>query len=97
GFWNGCGELTVKEPPPLVPSCLIAICDAAGPSGSTCCVTSLPPSPATGCSSSTGAYGANVCTTPSAASTSADTTERGSDQERAVRTQAAQEVRPGGG
>ena len=31
GFSNGCAELTLKKPPPLVPSCLIAICDAAGP------------------------------------------------------------------
>ena len=33
GFSNGCAELTLKNPPPLVPSCLIAICDAAGPTG----------------------------------------------------------------
>ena len=30
-FSNGCAELTLKKPPPLVPSCLIAICEAAGP------------------------------------------------------------------
>ena len=39
GFSNGCAELTLKNPPPLVPSCLIAICDAAGPSASVCPVT----------------------------------------------------------
>ncbi|MCY1251484.1 hypothetical protein D9M72_652530 [compost metagenome] len=33
GFSNGCAELTPKKPPPLVPSCLIAIWLAAGPSG----------------------------------------------------------------
>ena len=33
GFSNGCAELTLKKPPPFVPSCLIAICDAAGPDG----------------------------------------------------------------
>ena len=33
GFSNGCAELTLKKPPPLVPSCLIATCDAAGPIG----------------------------------------------------------------
>ena len=33
GFSNGCAELTLKKPPPFVPSCLIAICEAAGPSG----------------------------------------------------------------
>ena len=38
GFSNGCAELTLKKPPPLVPSCLIAICDAAGPSGMVCSV-----------------------------------------------------------
>ena len=36
GFSNGKAELTLKKPPPLVPSCLIAICDAAGPRASVC-------------------------------------------------------------
>ena len=31
GFSKGWAELTLKKPPPLVPSCLIAICEAAGP------------------------------------------------------------------
>ncbi len=31
GFSNGCAELALKKPPPLVPSCLIASCDATGP------------------------------------------------------------------
>ena len=31
GFSNGKAELTLKKPPPLVPSCLIAIWEAAGP------------------------------------------------------------------
>ena len=31
GFSNGKAELTLKKPPPLVPSCLIEICEAAGP------------------------------------------------------------------
>ena len=35
GFSNGCAELTLKKPPPLVPSCLIAICEAAGPTAMT--------------------------------------------------------------
>ena len=42
GFSNGCAEFTLKKPPPFVPSCLIAICEAAGPSGSSCSVTGLP-------------------------------------------------------
>ena len=32
GFSNGCAEFALKNPPPFVPSCLIAICDATGPS-----------------------------------------------------------------
>ena len=31
-FSNGIDELTLKKPPPLVPSCLIATCEATGPS-----------------------------------------------------------------
>ena len=34
GFSNGMALLTLKKPPPLVPSCLIAICEATGPSAS---------------------------------------------------------------
>ncbi len=33
-FSNGIAELTLKKPPPLVPSCLIAIWEAAGPRAS---------------------------------------------------------------
>ncbi len=36
GFSNGWALLTLKKPPPLVPSCLIAICDAAGPTAIVC-------------------------------------------------------------
>ena len=36
GFSNGIDELTLKNPPPLVPSSLIASCDATGPSASVC-------------------------------------------------------------
>ena len=35
GFSNGCALLALKKPPPFVPICLIAICDAAGPRGMT--------------------------------------------------------------
>ncbi len=38
-FSNGCAELTLKNPPPLVPSCLIAIWLAAGPPGMSCTVS----------------------------------------------------------
>ena len=34
GFSNGCDELALKNPPPLVPSILIASCEATGPIGS---------------------------------------------------------------
>ena len=40
-FSNGKALLTLKNPPPLVPSCLMAIWEAAGPSASVC---SAPPS-----------------------------------------------------
>ncbi|MCU1447686.1 MAG: hypothetical protein JWP54_3344 [Cryobacterium sp.] len=33
GFSNGCAELALKKPPPLVPSSLTASCEAAGPPG----------------------------------------------------------------
>src|SRR5574343_277674 len=36
GFSKGWAELTLKKPPPLVPSCLMAICDAAGPTAMLC-------------------------------------------------------------
>ena len=40
-FSNGCAEFTLKKPPPLVPSCLMATWLAAGPPGMSC---SVPPS-----------------------------------------------------
>ena len=39
-FSNGCAEFMLKNPPPLVPSCLIEIWLAAGPPGITCSVPS---------------------------------------------------------
>ena len=36
GFSNGWAALALKKPPPLVPSCLIASCEATGPSASVC-------------------------------------------------------------
>ncbi len=38
GFSNGIEELTLKKPPPLVPSCLIDTWEATGPSASPCAV-----------------------------------------------------------
>ena len=40
GFSKGCAAFTLKKPPPLVPSSLIAICDATGPVAMNC----FPPS-----------------------------------------------------
>ncbi len=54
GFSNGCAEFTLKKPPPLVPSCLIATCEAAGPTARvwsvTLTVVAAAPSSAAGCS-----------------------------------------------
>ena len=36
GFSYGCAELAFVKPPPLVPSSLIASCEAIGPMGSVC-------------------------------------------------------------
>ena len=36
GFSNGCAAFALKKPPPLVPSCLIASCDATGPIAIVC-------------------------------------------------------------
>ena len=36
GFSNGCAALALKKPPPLVPSILIAICEATGPTAMVC-------------------------------------------------------------
>ncbi len=36
GFSNGCAELALNQPPPLVPSSLIASWNATGPSAMVC-------------------------------------------------------------
>ena len=36
GFSNGCDEFALKNPPPLLPSILIASCEATGPPGIDC-------------------------------------------------------------
>ena len=35
GFSKGCAEFMLKKPPPLVPSILMASCDATGPTAIT--------------------------------------------------------------
>ena len=42
GFSNGWAELTLKNPPPFVPSCLMAIWLATGPPGMSCVAPSRP-------------------------------------------------------
>ena len=70
GFSNGCAELTLKKPPPLVPSCLMATCEAAGPTASTLLRAQLVPlASAVGCSSVAVWIGPKVCTTPCETST----------------------------
>ncbi len=64
GFSNGCAELTLKNPPPLVPNCLMAICEAAGPIGSVTSVTGLPSAPVTGCTSVAVSYDLKFWMTP---------------------------------
>ena len=36
GLSKGCPALALKKPPPLVPSCLMASCDATGPCAMVC-------------------------------------------------------------
>ena len=55
GFSNGCAALALKKPPPLVPSILIAICEATGPTAMVC----LAPS-----SVVASTYGPKVCGMP---------------------------------
>ncbi len=38
GFSNGCALLALKKPPPLVPSILMASCEATGPCAMLCVV-----------------------------------------------------------
>ncbi len=40
GFSKGCAALALKKPPPLVPSILMAICEATGPTAIVCCAPS---------------------------------------------------------
>ena len=60
GFSYGCAELALKKPPPLVPSILIASCEATGPIASVCVVA--------GVSSVTGLPLASLSGWPSASS-----------------------------
>ena len=83
GFSNGCAELALKKPPPLVPISLMASCDATGPP-SACWV---PPA----------RVAISVCAdrfwiTPMAISTTATTTDSGSRIRTTVRTRSDQKL-----
>ena len=41
GFSKGCALLALKKPPPLVPNCLMASCDATGPCAMVCVPAAL--------------------------------------------------------
>ncbi len=69
GFSSGMAELTLKKPPPLVPSILIASCEATGP---VAIVPSWPPTPLNP------TKWPSVCTTPWDASTMATISDSGS-------------------
>ena len=83
GFSNGCAALTLKKPPPLVPSILIATCEATGPMAMVCrapsrVVASIAP--------------ARVCGMPCATSTSASTAEIGSRTNSVIRVRSTQKL-----
>ncbi len=83
GFSNGCAELTLKKPPPLVPSSLIASWDATGPPGIDWAapvrvVASVNP--------------VRFCTTPPASSTTAAMTANGSSRRNVPRTRSTQKL-----
>ena len=68
GFSNGCALFALKKPPPLMPSILIASCEAVGPMASTCFTPS---------SVAISRYAARFCSTPWETRNSAYTKEMG--------------------
>ena len=78
GFSYGWAELTLKKPPPLVPSCLMATWDAAGPTARICSVTGAPAASFVGAIRVAVSEASHVWTTPSPTRPSARTTESGS-------------------
>ncbi len=98
GFSKGWALLALKKPPPLVPSILMASCDATGPCAMVWVVTVvvvLPSAPVvTVCGSSSFAvsYGRRFCTTPCETSASAKTVEIGSRTHRVPRVRSTQKL-----
>ncbi len=82
GFSNGSAPLALKNPPPLVPSCLMTSCEATGPRG----MTWLTPFSA----SCTVTGPASVCSAPCAMNTTAATNAIGSSTYRFARTKSTQ-------
>ena len=81
GLSNGCEELALKKPPPLLPSSLIHSCDATGPMAIVCCA---PWRVVTVCD------GSQVWGTPCHTRTSAPTIEIGSRMYRTPRVRSTQ-------
>ena len=82
GFSKGWAEFALKKPPPLVPSCLMAICDAAGPVAIAWVVTAavLPSADAAiGCSNVAAVGALQFCTTPCDTNTRAKMNDAGSN------------------
>ena len=83
GFSKGWAELALKNPPPLVPSSLMASCDATAPPWMTCC----PPDSVVIVVGSV-----RFCTTPPARSTTAATAASGRRMRVVPRTRSTQKL-----
>lgn len=83
GFSNGCAELALKNPPPLVPRSLIASCEATGPPGT----TAVPPVTVV-----TSWNPAKFWMTPPASSTTAPTIDSGSRMRSVPRVRSTQKL-----
>ncbi len=83
GFSNGCAEFALKNPPPFVPSSLIASWEATGPPGTAC----VPPA-----SVVTSVAPDQLWITPPSTSTSAATSDRGSRIRTVPRTRSTQKL-----
>ena len=83
GFSYGCAEFALKNPPPLVPSSLIASCEATGPWAIFC---SAPSTVLT----TTSAW--KFCTTPRETKKRAARNEKGRSTQRIARVQSDQKL-----
>ena len=83
GFSNGCAELALKKPPPLVPSILITSWEATGP----CAMSCLPPS-----SVVTSVYADRFCGTPCHTMTRPTTMQIGSSRYNTQRVRSTQKL-----